>query len=173
LLHAAFRTGNSLSRDFLFADAPGEWFRRWAINRDGEEAVGARWIGAHASVFLLIADCDALAGTSRGSARSMLKLLVQRLGAERKERPVALVWSKSDVKVPLEVREAIREFAHRVIPDIGEFSVSVFPTESDAGSNHLGFVELLEWVCTTAEPRFVVPVPIMHSDDPFLMYGKL
>jgi len=46
-----------------------------AINRDGEETVGARSISAPASIFLLIADCDALAGTSLGSGRGKQLLM--------------------------------------------------------------------------------------------------
>jgi len=173
LMHLAFRRRNALATDFLFADAPGEWFKRWAIDRDGEDAVGARWLGDHASAYLLIADCDALAGASGGNARSILQLLIQRLGAERKERPVALVWSKSDLTVPTQIREAVQGLAHRVFPDIKEFSVSVYPSEQEAGSSGQGFMKLLEWAISSPQPRFVVPKLEMASDDPFLMYGRL
>lgn len=173
LLHAAFRAVSLLADDFLFADAPGEWFKRWAMNRDAEGAEGARWVSAHASVFLLVADCDALGGDSPGSARSILQLLLRRLAAERRERPIALVWAKSDVKVPLKVREALQEFAHRMIPDIQEFSVTVLPSEPQVANNELGFMELLEWVVKTPEPIFAAPVSAVHGNDPFLMYGRL
>ncbi len=54
LLHLAFRkTEDSRTRDFLVTDAPGEWFQKWAVNRDAAGATGARWIADHADVLLL------------------------------------------------------------------------------------------------------------------------
>jgi hypothetical protein len=41
LLHVAFREGREQLRDFLFADAPGEWFQKWAIHTDATEAAEA------------------------------------------------------------------------------------------------------------------------------------
>jgi hypothetical protein len=162
-----------MARDILFADAPGEWFTRWAINRDDEQAAGARWLSTHATAFLLIADCDALSGSSPGGARSALQLLTQRLAAERRGRSVALVWAKSDKKVPVELREALSEYTHRIIPDIEEFSVTVYPSEEADVALQSAFLKLLEWVTSVAEPRFTVPPPRISSSDPFLIYGRI
>src|SRR5260370_18614240 len=108
LLHAAFRRGEFQSSDFLFADAPGEWFKRWAINREAEDAVGARWVAYHADLFLLIADCEALSGPSKGNARNALQLMAQRLGAARQRPTVSLVRAKSDITVSDEIRHTLR-----------------------------------------------------------------
>ncbi len=173
LLHAAFRRGEFQSSDFLFADAPGEWFKRWAINREAEDAVGARWVAYHAELFLLIADCEALSGPSKGNARNALQLMAQRLGAERQRRPVALVWSKSDITVSDEIRHPLRELAHRTIPDLKEFSVSVYPSEKESdqiGENHMA---LLEWVMTQDPIRAPVPSLPLVTDDPFLAFGRV
>ena len=97
LLHLAFRKTDGQIQDYLFTDAPGEWFRRWAVNREAPEAEGARWVAKHADVFLMIADSEALSGPTVGSARSVLQMLAKRLGAERGTRRVALVWSKADI----------------------------------------------------------------------------
>ena len=43
LLHLAFKRGVGHRRDFVMTDAPGEWFRNWAVNRDAPGAQGARW----------------------------------------------------------------------------------------------------------------------------------
>ncbi len=99
LLHLAFRDAEGQARDYLFTDAPGEWFHRWAVNRESLDGEGARWVSEHADVFLLIADREALSGPSKGSARGSLQLLAQRLAAERAVRKVALVWTKSDVSL--------------------------------------------------------------------------
>jgi hypothetical protein len=83
LLHLAFREDGDRLRDYLFTDAPGLWFQKWAIDEEAPDAKGARWIAENADAFVLTADCAALAGTDRGSARSALQLLARRLGANR------------------------------------------------------------------------------------------
>ena len=75
MLHLAFRRKDGTLRDLLFADAPGEWFRKWAINREAPDAEGARWIARHADVTLLIADRQALSGSKMGTARNDFQLL--------------------------------------------------------------------------------------------------
>jgi hypothetical protein len=93
LLHLAFREcDGSRPKDFLFTDAPGEWFQKWALNRDSPEAAGAQWIADHADILLLAADRGALAGESMGTARNSIQLLARRIAAERRGRPIALVW---------------------------------------------------------------------------------
>ena len=77
LLHLSFMENSDLLRDYLFADAPGLWFQRWAINEEAPDAQGARWVVQNADVFILTADCAALAGTERGSARSAIQLLAR------------------------------------------------------------------------------------------------
>jgi hypothetical protein len=62
LLHFAFREDDEQLRDYLFTDAPGLWFQKWAINEEAADAAGARWIFEHADLFLLMADCAALSG---------------------------------------------------------------------------------------------------------------
>ena len=70
--------------DYLFTDAPGEWFQKWAINIDSMEGVGARWVSDRADAFLVVADREALSDeATMGSARGSLQLLAKRLGSER------------------------------------------------------------------------------------------
>jgi hypothetical protein len=67
LLHLSIRRQPSnLLLDFLLADAPGEWFRSWAINKNAADAVGGCWVSQHSDVFLVMADSEALAGHERG-----------------------------------------------------------------------------------------------------------
>ena len=76
VLHWALRTESDRLLDLLLPDAPGEWFRRWAIDRDAEDAAGARWLAEYADVFIVLADCDALSSPLRGAARNSLELLL-------------------------------------------------------------------------------------------------
>lgn len=168
-LHIALRSG-SRTADYLFADSPGEWFRRWSISRDAPDAEGARWVNERADVILILADCDALSGADRGQARVTLQNLLHRVGAEARRRPVALVWSKSDVQMAEALRKSLLETARRLMPSIVEFSVSVTPNCQD-GLDPTGLLTLLEWVASAPLDHAVShPEPLL-LDDPFYRYG--
>ena len=127
-------------------------------------------------MFLLVADRESLAGPQRGTARGELQLLARRLGGERRDRPIALVWSKADVEVPTEIQDAVREAARRAMPDLVEFSVSVHAgAEGTARAKTcdpgLGFVELLDWVLTARRSVRELRGPAPPTSDPFLAYG--
>jgi hypothetical protein len=172
LLHLSFSAGQGQPPDNLFTDAPGEWFHRWALNRDGAEAAGARWIADHADVLLLIADCEALSGSAMGSARSALQLLAARVAAERRSRPVALVWTKADVPVSAAMKDSVHAAVFGPIPEAEEFSVSI--TASDTGSCQTegALTGLLQWALMARRPCAAIPtVAPSASDDPFFMYG--
>ncbi|MFD8974339.1 hypothetical protein [Streptomyces sp. NPDC059593] len=173
LLHLSFRTGQKQPTDYLFTDAPGEWFQKWAINKDGPEAAGARWLAEHADVFLLVADREALSGASMGSARSALQLLAARVADERKSRPVALVWTKSDVPIAPAMEESVRESVFGPMPEAKEFSVSITPGDTDERQTDGALTKLLDWALTTRRPRAVLPSTPPVSGDPLFMYGAI
>lgn len=118
LLHLCFRDQENTRVDFLLADAPGEWFQKWAMNANAVEAEGARWVSSHADLFLLIADCDALSGPAMGTARGAFQFQTRRLANDRGERPVALVWTKSDIRVGDEMAASVRKIAHEHISPV-------------------------------------------------------
>ena len=93
MLHLAFRRKDGSLRDLLFADAPGEWFRKWAVNQEALDAEGARWIARHADVTLLIADRQALSGSKMAvDAPSIL----QRFSKQRlRTLPTIQLWQRS------------------------------------------------------------------------------
>ena len=174
LLHLAFReTEDSRIKDFLVTDAPGEWFQKWAVNRDAAEAAGARWIADHADILLLVADREALASEGMGTARNAIQLLARRLAAERRGRPIALVWTKSDVPITSEMETAVRAAVRDPMPDAAEFHVSIITSEGDTSGAGTGLLELLDWTlkirrgCASIPP--VVPHP--ESCDPLFLYG--
>jgi hypothetical protein len=165
----AFRDNSGQLRDFLLADAPGEWFQRWAINREAVEAAGARWVAEHADIFLLFADREALAGEDKGSARGAFQLLARRLAAELLDRPLALVWSKVDVTITTEIEEAVRGTAAHLLPNLREFSISVISGDEAIAK----LLQLLDWTLTVQRaPVFAPAPPQISTSDPFFAFGR-
>lgn len=172
LLHLAFwDASEARAVDYLFTDAPGEWFQKWAVNQESVEGTGARWIANRADVFLIVADCEALSGGSMGAARNALRLLARRLASERRGKPVAFVWTKADVSISPEIEGAVREAVFGVIPDAVEFSVSVVSSGTRNSSHGTGLVELLQWILAIRRARATLSPPVGGSDDPLFMYG--
>ena len=171
LLHLAFRSANGEVRGYTFTDAPGEWFQKWAVNREAVEGEGARWVAEHADLFLLIADRAALSGPNMGSARGSLQILARRLAAERASRPVALVWTKSDVAVAPEMEKAVRDAVLGAMPDAHEFSVSITASADDAPDTGQGLLELLNWTLEIRRERVSLPPVEASSSDPLFLFG--
>lgn len=154
LLHLSLQLAQ-VRRDILFADAPGEWFSRWAVRRDAEDAAGALWLSDASDVLIVVADSEALAGPRLGVARTNLVALLRRVGSERRNRPVALVWSKCDVQVAEEMRRAVSQAAKNALGSYCTFDVSMHPVAGEEPHNRgQGLVELLEWILTVHEPPF-------------------
>lgn len=173
LLHLSFwDSAERQSIDYLFADAPGEWFQKWAVNRDSDEGIGARWVADRADVFVIVADCEALSGDNMGAARNGLRLLARRLAAELRQRPVALVWTKSDIAISPEIENAVRLAVFNVMPEAVEFFVSVVPKVGESGANGTGLIELLSWILWTRRKQIMLPHPEGGSSDPLFMYGS-
>lgn len=171
LLHLAFRNEATNIQDVLFADAPGEWFRSWAIQRDAPEAEGARWLATNADVFLLVADCEALSGPELGTARQQFQAVAQRLATEARGRPTALVWTKADKNVRSEVATTVTNTVQRHFGDIPSFRVSVYPTAEIAGD--VSFAPLFAWALES-QPRAIPPViEAPATSDPFVAYGRI
>lgn len=168
LLHLALRGPDGGLCDTYFADAPGEWFDRWAHERDAPDAESARWLAARSSVLLLVADCEALAGTGRGNARKIMRLMAERVAEARDGRPVALVWTKADVTPPEEIVNAVRQAARTVLADLPEFSVTVAPK----GRKDPGYMALLGWILTARTIAYRPPLGVTTVSDPFLAYGR-
>ena len=170
LLHLAFRHDGDYRRDYVMTDAPGEWFQKWAINREAPDAEGARWAAEHADAFILVADREALAGKERGAARNGIQLLARRLANELGGRPVALVWTKADVSISSEMEEAVRGAVRRVIPEADEFVVSIMP-EQDGTENQQGFLALLAWALNVQRATVQFPESAGGNLDPVFKFG--
>ena len=170
LLHLAFKRDDGRRRDFVMTDAPGEWFRKWAVNRETPEAEGARWAAEHADAFLLVADREALAGSERGAARAGIQLLARRLAGDLRDRPVALVWTKNDTSIPEDTENAVRSAVLRTIPNAVEFAVSIKPDPAGTDTGQ-GLLDLLRWVLNVRRPTVRLPEPASDNLDPLFMFG--
>jgi hypothetical protein len=98
LLHLELRNNRNQPLDLLFTDAPGEWFVNWSSNSETKDSQGAKWIDDHADAFILVADSHAF-NTRIGKARNTLMKIVGRMKNTHQNRPVSLVWTKSDEKM--------------------------------------------------------------------------
>ena len=170
MLHLAFMRNSRTRRDYVMTDAPGEWFSKWAINRDSREAEGARWMAEHADAFLLIADREALSGAEIGSARSAIQMLTHRLGAERGGRPVALVWTKMDIQITKEAEVAVQDTVRMIVPDAEEFAVSIKPGFDGNGGTEEGLLDLLHWIVNIQRSSIRFPEHDTDNLDPFFMF---
>ena len=65
LYHFALRNKEKQLNDVLFADASGEVFSLWSINREDEYAESARWIYSNSNAFMLFIDCQELIDHNR------------------------------------------------------------------------------------------------------------
>lgn len=164
LLHLAFRGDNATLSDLFFADAPGEWFNQWAHDSKAVDAEGARWVAGRASLFLITADCEALAGPERGNARKLLRFLAERIAEARDGRPVALAWTKADMTPDPAMATAVRDSVRAALPDLVEFHVTVAPEGDDPG-----FMPLLEWMLAQVNAQ-ATPSPRRTMTDHFLDY---
>ena len=170
LLHLAFKRDHGHRTDYIITDAPGEWFRKWAVERDASEAEGARWAAEHADAFVLVADREALAGPDMGTARTGIQLLARRLAHELRGRPVALVWTKSDVSISDEMEKVVRSTVRKVIPEVPEFSVTIM-TNIDEPDNVQGFLDLLRWILNIRRTTVPLPEPVTSNSDPFFRFN--
>lgn len=154
MLHMSLRTQQG-DCELVAADGPGEWFSDWALSEMSPRAEGARWLAERTDVFLVIADSQALAGESRGQARVALTDLLRRVGTNRGERPVAVVWTKYDIPVSQGIQTAVREAAQRSLKEFKEFSVSMHPPAAvgDARDRGQGILELLGWIISVQPTR--------------------
>lgn len=164
LLHFALRNDTDEFRDVFLTDAPGEWFSRWSVKEDAQDAEGARWIAENADSFLVVADCARLSGADRGAARKDLRQLIERLGNHVGNRPVILVWTKSDVTVNEVMRKSIQDALLQNLPQATEHATTI--TDSDSFAAVVGQIIQQSWYAPAAR-TIVEPISIF---EPFLAF---
>lgn len=173
LLHLSFKNEkNGIIEDYLFADAPGEWFSKWSTHSEAPEAEGARWLSTHADIFLLIADRQALSGEQKGRTRAELNRLIKRIGSTIQNRPIALVWSKSDIQGDELIESTIRNNTISTIPHIAEFETQIIRNDNIKDSSGKDILILLKWILE--QKRLICELPTVNykGNDPLFMLGQ-
>lgn len=172
LLHLSLRFAPYRTRDLLFADAPGAWFQKWAVNAEAADAEGARWLARHADIILIVADRHALAGPKLGQARNSFQLLAKRIAAVRQGRPVALVWTKADIELASTMEDVIRAAVLDEMPDAAQFSTSVLPTGGSSDESGQGFVPLFAWMLEARRTGAAFQRERGTTTDPLFLLGR-
>jgi len=174
LLHYSLRyRDHDQLRDVLFTDAPGEWFKEWAIHRDDMPYPGASWIAEHADTFLFFVDSEELAGSDAGTARLLIESISGRLAQALNHRPVAIIWSKSDIEIDESIRGQIEKIIKRELPGASHFQISVKATkQADQAALAKRLASVLGFVTTQPETRAKMQTefPVIESGDRFLSY---
>ncbi|HRW98600.1 MAG TPA: hypothetical protein P5280_03880 [Cyclobacteriaceae bacterium] len=172
LLHVAFRNPKGQLRDILFTDAPGEWFSRWAVDKHDPTAKGADWVDHFASGFLFFVDSEAFAGNQRGIARSDLQNLLHQLSATVRNRPVAVIWAKSDVAIAEAIRRRLQTDFQSTLKNYKEFAVFAAPKDTMAENRGEGVSDSVEWVLESVETvrNAAIRIPPVLDSDAFLAY---
>lgn len=169
LLHIALRNNQGVKIDLIFTDAPGEWFNQWRININAENAKGAKWIHENSDAFLLFADCEMLNGTKRGIAKAQINSVADRLFENIADRPIGLIWSKSDVEIKTETKQQIQShFNQTPLIHFSEFQTSV--KEGESGIYHKNICDSILWLIESLNSnKNILPEMVSQKpDDMFL-----
>ena len=168
LLHLGFREAETASTvDLAITDAPGEWFRRWAIDEDAADVAGARWVADKSDAFIMTLDSAALAGTNSGTVLSAYQQLLERLKKHLRKRPLHIVWTKSDLPVPADARQRLEDRIGAIFPEAHTTSVSVKTLDIDLSARSQ-YISLLSWMLHKGTLEHVQERQRPHTSDPFL-----
>ena len=171
LLHLRFSTDDDSDRDYLLADAPGEWFSHWTDNASADNAAGARWIAANADKVMIFADTEALTGSQMGPARLNLEFLIRRVQHNFRNDAVALLWSKTDLQRPKQLITDVERHFKLCFPEAPIFSVKIPNRSENADETTLqALKDLFQWSFTSKHTSPAVHWPKSNSADPFLSY---
>ena len=169
LLHVSLRNDKGEKKDLVFTDAPGEWFGHWIANKNDVNATGAEWIHEHANAFLLFADCEILSGSQLGRARHQIKQVADRLKYHLNKRPLALIWSKSDIEIEQAIKKQISDhIQNSEIANYHEFETSV---RNEAGTDlQYKILESIDWILNmlSKETNKLPEIGRFSSKDLFL-----
>lgn len=171
LLHLALKNDNGIIYDVIFTDAPGEWFKDWSINKKDPKAEGANWIYSKADAFLIFADRDKLSGTERGSTRNIITQLLVRLKENIKNRPLCLIWSKSDLEIESSIKNIISTYLTSNFNNNSEFDVSARNDNTEWHKNVLNSIEhILNSIISSKNSK--IELPVITPNDLFLARRK-
>lgn len=127
LYHLALKN-DDVFRDILFADSSGEVFTSWSEDIHDASADNARWIYENSSAFIFMVDSIALI-EKRGQAKSEIVQMAEQLSANLNNRPVTIVWTKSDKaeEIRENIKKSLTEDLLLLFPDATSINVSNLP----------------------------------------------
>ena len=169
LLHLNLKSKEGKNIDLVFTDAPGEWFDHWSNNVNSENAIGAQWIYENCDSFLLFADSDMLSGSQRGNAKRQLKQVADRLIENIADRPIGLIWSKSDLELIQQTKEQIvKHIEATPFKHFNQFEISV--QEGDRGKFHTAILESVNWIIEALKQNCntLPKISVAKPEDMFL-----
>jgi len=167
LLHLALKGSDGLIHNVIFTDAPGEWFKDWSINKNDIKAEGANWIYKNANSFLMFADCEKLNGYERGTAKNDIRQLLVRLKENIYNRPVCLIWSKSDIEIQEGIKSTLKKYLSSNFNLHNELDVSARNTKDYWQQNVLNSINyLLETILS--KKNQCLELPVLEQQDLFL-----
>jgi Double-GTPase 2 len=169
LLHLGFRDASDTSHDLVITDAPGEWFRRWSVEEAASDAQGARWIAEKADAFLLVVDSAALTGPDSGQTLNSYNQILERFRKYRDERPLRVVWTKSDITIPNEIAKRLADRIDLLFPGAPLSHVSVKNLGEDPALQ-AAYLTLFVWMIDTDFPASQLGNRPRTTNDPFLFY---
>lgn len=169
LLHLGFRSDVDTPNDLVITDAPGEWFRRWSVEEAASDAQGARWIAEKADAFLLVIDSAALNGPDHGQTLNSYNQILERLRKHRHQRPLRVVWTKSDVHIPVEISTRLADRIELLFPSspVSHVSVKKLGEDTELQATYLG---LIEWMLNPNISNPCIAPKTRTINDPFLSY---
>lgn len=176
LYHFALRNEENQLKDVLFADASGEVFSSWSVNRNEELSENARWIYSNSNAFMLFIDCEALL-KDKNAAKKEVMLIARQLTHDLKNRPVIAVWSKSDKKneVLPSIKGTLKNELEALFSNYTEIEISNFLEPGPDKLVHINNLAVVDWLL---EKIMIPSAPDLTleeivSDDLFINYkGK-
>lgn len=176
LYHLTLRNEEQQLKDVLFADASGEVFSLWSVNRNDDNADNARWIYSNSNAFMLFIDCEALL-VDKNAAKKEVMLIARQLTHDLQDRPVIAVWSKTDKKdeVLPSIKDTLKTELQSLFSNYQEIEISNFLEPGPDELVHINNLAVVDWLL---ENIMVPSAPDLSldkivSDDLFINYkGK-
>jgi hypothetical protein len=163
LYHFALRGEENQLKDILIADASGEVFSSWSINRNEDLAGNARWIYTNANAFVLFIDCEALL-IDKNAAKKEVLLIARQLTYDLKNRPVIAVWSKSDKKAEVlsSIRDTLKNELELLLLNYTEIEISNFLEPGPDELVHKNNIAVIDWLL---EKTMIPSAPDITLDE--------
>jgi Double-GTPase 2 len=166
LLHLALRDKKDRLCDVVFADAPGEWFERWAKDRADSQAEGARWLEQHANSVLIFLDSEKMSSPEHwGKTRSIYLDLLSRSFDSYPDRSIGIVWAKHDTFKQNQAIAALKEYiaGKNIERSFNTISATIAPESQDV-------IEAATWSIQQAlEGRKIEAISVSRNvEHPFL-----